>query len=398
MPREFGVPDEIIRGVLKKELPVSAYSEYMKPIHDKHVIGINSAFLIGDWIDIVFFGDRGWFLSNREALAKFPGIKVSCSPHTNRKEYDAENVKTVARSRTGRGISNERNSVAWNSNSGAAAISLAYHLGAKRVILLGFDMKLDESGYQHWHQLYKTAGDRRPAKRLPFGRHLIGFAQIAKDAKRFNMEIINASPDSAIKELPKTSVKDLLNGEFKPEEPEKKKYRRNFLNEMIKKHKFTTGAEIGVHRGRLTRFLLLKNKELTMYAIDLWGRNYRVMSENERDRRKRENQRAIYRDFHNATRSFRNRVKVLRGISWNMADNIKDGSLDFIFVDADHAEDSFRNDLKAWIPKVKETGLISGHDYSFPGVNKVITEMIPNVSLAGYDDVWYIFKKDLQWI
>jgi hypothetical protein len=212
IPVQFGVPKEVISGVQNKSLPVSAYSPYMQAIHDKHVIGVNAAYLIGNWIDIVFFGDRRWYFDNREQLTHFPGLKVSCSPVLKDKKYKTENVKMMGRDSKGRGISDNPETVSWNSNSGAAAISLAVHTGANRIILLGFDMTLSTDGNQHWHQLYKPAGDRRNAKKLPFGRHMIGFEMIAKDAKRKRVKIINASPDSAITQFEKTTVNELLNG------------------------------------------------------------------------------------------------------------------------------------------------------------------------------------------
>ena len=45
---------------------------------------------------------------------------------------------------------------------------------------------------------------------MPFDRHLRGFSDMAKDAKRRGIEIINASPDSAITCFPKYSIKELL--------------------------------------------------------------------------------------------------------------------------------------------------------------------------------------------
>ena len=45
---------------------------------------------------------------------------------------------------------------------------------------------------------------------MPFHRHLRGFPQIAKDAKQMGVEILNASPDSAIECFRKVTVKELL--------------------------------------------------------------------------------------------------------------------------------------------------------------------------------------------
>jgi hypothetical protein len=183
----------------------------MAAIHKKHVIGVNVSYLIGDWIDIAFFGDSGFFLQQQEGLAKFEGLKVCCHPNIEKHKW----IKYLPRNTNKtRGISDNPYSVCWNHNSGSAAISLAAHAGAKRIILVGFDMKLDNQSKQHWHDLYGRIANNRQKKApvMPFHRHLRGFADIAKDARNMGIEIINACPDSAIVQFPKCSVKDLLNG------------------------------------------------------------------------------------------------------------------------------------------------------------------------------------------
>ncbi len=63
-------------------------------------------------------------------------------------------------------------------------------------------------------------------------------------------------------------------------------------------------------------------------------------------------------------------------LSWDAAALYADASLDFVFIDADHAYESVLKDIKAWLPKVKPGGLIAGHDYSqdFPGVMLAVAE------------------------
>lgn len=63
-------------------------------------------------------------------------------------------------------------------------------------------------------------------------------------------------------------------------------------------------------------------------------------------------------------------VRLIKGISWEVASQFEDESLDFVFIDADHAFESVTKDLDAWWPKVKKGGIMAGHDYSFayPGV------------------------------
>ena len=206
---QFEIPDSVVRKVINGTASVSTYSPYMSYLHDKHVIGVNVAYLIGDWIDLVFFGDSGFFLQNQKELAKFPGLKVSSHP----KVRDTSWVKFLPRdSEHPKGISSNPKKVSWNSNSGAAAISIAAHAGANRIILLGFDMKLNAAEDKHWHTLYghPDKKDERRKRKMPFRRHLLGFPEIAKDAKRMGIEIINACPDSAIECFRKATVKELL--------------------------------------------------------------------------------------------------------------------------------------------------------------------------------------------
>ena len=60
---------------------------------------------------------------------------------------------------------------------------------------------------------------------------------------------------------------------------------------------------------------------------------------------------------------FGSRVKIIKGESLAVARKIENGSADLVFLDAGHAYQSVRADILAWLPKVKPTGLIAGHDY-----------------------------------
>lgn len=206
--QQFHIPSSVVDKVYTKKEPLSAYSPYMAAIHSKHVIGVNMAYQLGNWIDFCFFGDDAWFNLHREQLREFRGVKVSCAPIFDKPSYKnkQEKIKYVPqnRSRT-HGISDTPNTVSWNANSGAAAINLAYHFGATKIVLVGFDMKHNDAGNSHWHNEYQVT------KRAVFPRHLKGFPAIALDAERLGITILNASPDSAIDVFPRHSVEDILN-------------------------------------------------------------------------------------------------------------------------------------------------------------------------------------------
>jgi hypothetical protein len=209
LTKQFDIPDSVVESVVNKTSSPNVYSPYMSKLHDKNVIGINIAYMIGNWINMVFFGDIGFFLRNEGGLAEFPGLKITCHDRVRVnwvKYLPADSSKRI-------GLSENPGTVCWNYNSGAAAISLAAHLGAKRIILLGFDMKESATGINHWHDQYNRIGAVNSKGRpiiTPYETHMKGFPWIRKDALRRGIEIINCCPDSAIESFPKCNLKEIL--------------------------------------------------------------------------------------------------------------------------------------------------------------------------------------------
>jgi hypothetical protein len=208
---QFGVPKKVVQSVIEGTLSITIFSSYMVPIHDKHVIGVNVAYKIGDWVDAMFFGDISFLYAQSENLCNFSGLKLSC--HHAAAKYPW--VKFIEKDRDHpRGISSRPDRISWNANSGAAAISVAAWAGAKRILLLGFDMQLSADKMQHFHDEYKRGKIVDEGKRRKwdgaFNRHLIGFGQIAQDAKKMGIEILNVNPDSAINEFKKVNLRDVL--------------------------------------------------------------------------------------------------------------------------------------------------------------------------------------------
>ena len=171
-------------------------------IHSENIIGVNDAFKLGDWVDICWWGDCRWGVWNHEALQEFKGLNVSCT------RCNCQHPNTLkVRRREGFGISDNPAEVFWNRNSGASAINLAYHLGARRIILLGFDMKMKD-GHHNWHSNHRS----NPRAAIYQERYLPVFEKIAADASRLRVEIVNATPDSELKIFPMVKLEEVVNG------------------------------------------------------------------------------------------------------------------------------------------------------------------------------------------
>ena len=163
-------------------------------IHDKHVIGVNNAYLLGDWVDVGWFGDKKWLLWHRNSWKKSPCIKASCNHDREVLKHDSGWIHFMSRGKAA-GIETAPGSIAWNRCSGSSAINLAYHLGATRIVLIGFDMH-DVDGKKNFHKDHKDNGN------APYKKFLGCYGDIAKDAVELGVEIINATPDSALRHFP----------------------------------------------------------------------------------------------------------------------------------------------------------------------------------------------------
>lgn len=89
-------------------------------------------------------------------------------------------------------------------NSGAAAISLAAHLGAQRVVMLGFDCQ-HTNGLTHWHGSHPQGlGDAGSVGK--WGKH---FEDLARDLLG-RVEVLNASRASALECFQRVNLEDVL--------------------------------------------------------------------------------------------------------------------------------------------------------------------------------------------
>ena len=77
-----------------------------------------------------------------------------------------------------------------------------------------------------------------------------------------------------------------------------------------------------------------------------------------------------------------------------VASQIEDETIDFIFLDAWMTSEQIANDLRVWYPKIKKGGLFSGHDYGIQvekELNKFFEEfsISPKVSKFDLTFMWY---------
>ncbi len=174
--------------------------------------------------------------------------------------------------------------------------------------------------------------------------------------------------------------------------------RCSWLVNIINNEGYKSGAEIGCLEGAMTRHILKGCLGLQVfYAVDLWSWDAYEGEEGHERLRERWNFPTIKKRFDKVACVFPKRIVVLHGISWEMAEKVEDNSLDFVFIDANHSYECVVKDIKAWTPKLRPGGLLSGHDFSerYSGVVDAVTELTSNFSLS-VDHVWWCKKEDVM--
>lgn len=120
-------------------------------------------------------------------------------------------------------------------------------------------------------------------------------------------------------------------------------------------YKTGVGAEIGTYRGEFAELLFEKWKGKMLCIDDLsYGDKSEIY------------QRLQFNDY-----------AMLIGDSLEISKIISDNCLDWIYIDTDHDYESIKRDYYAWYPKVRDGGVISGHDYGDNefGVKRFVDEL-----------------------
>ncbi len=154
-------------------------------------------------------------------------------------------------------------------------------------------------------------------------------------------------------------MQDLPNGWFESDEIE----RLRELTQKIPDNGIM--VQIGVYRGKSVCALkdLILQKNLTVLAVDVFECN----------------ELGIFKDeFEQNIKNFNleNNVKTYMMTSVEASKYVSDKSVDLIFIDGDHTYDSVKLDIQSWEPKLKNDGIICGHDYdTWYGVKLAADEM-----------------------
>lgn len=88
-------------------------------------------------------------------------------------------------------------------------------------------------------------------------------------------------------------------------------------------------------------------------------------------------------------------VEPIIATSLEAAAQFEDRSISFLMIDASHRFKDVQDDIKAWWPKIKLGGIISGDDYDWEEVKAAVDNIFPNVSTFD-NTTWYLRKNTID--
>lgn len=166
-------------------------------ITDAPVIAVNDAYRLAPWAAVLYACDGKWWSWHHGAPA-FAGLKYSIDPNAGRRWPDVRVLVNTGIS----GLESAPTGLRTGRNSGYQAINLAVHLGAARIVLLGYDMGVGPDGRAHWF------GDHPDRKPSPYHHMIAEYETLAPALAAIGVAIVNCSRRTALTCLPTGRLDD----------------------------------------------------------------------------------------------------------------------------------------------------------------------------------------------
>ena len=163
----------------------------------KKTIAINKAFYSVPFASVLYWTDSRVYNWYQNDIDNFNGLKFTIG--RNRNYNDSV---TVLRKGNKFGLEENSDAIAHGNNSGYAAINLAYHLGASKIVLLGFDMVTNDHE-SHFHDGYPTRKTKNSTYQIQF---IPAFPHIASALKNKKIKVYNTNPKSLLDCFPKITL------------------------------------------------------------------------------------------------------------------------------------------------------------------------------------------------
>ena len=119
---------------------------------------------------------------------------------------------------------------------------------------------------------------------------------------------------------------------------------------------YQRGCEVGVREGLFSEVLCKAIPDLDLLCVDRWA-----PFPGHTDLDRLPDPLMFLDEAHKRLANYK--VTYMVAASMDAVRDVPDGSLDFVYIDANHTFDFVMQDIIEWAKKVRRGGVVSGHDY-----------------------------------
>lgn len=150
------------------------------------MIVVNDAYKLAKWADVLYACDAKWWRWEKGAQS-FAGLKYSLQT-SSALFKGIQVIRNLGRD----GLTLDPTGVKAGHNSGYQAINLAVHLGAARIVLLGYDMGRPARGPSH------CFGEHPDRTQPPYAACIKAFQTLPGPLAAAGIDIVNCSRSTAL--------------------------------------------------------------------------------------------------------------------------------------------------------------------------------------------------------
>jgi len=153
-------------------------------------------------------------------------------------------------------------------------------------------------------------------------------------------------------------------------------------------------VELGAYKGKSTSFIVTeminRNRNIQFYTVDTFEGDSGSTDKTEIDAYKQVNVSSMYQEYLQNIQHIHEFFTTMVNYSNEAAEYFLDDSVDCLFIDAGHSYEAVIKDIAAWLPKMKNGGIMAGHDYhAWKGVKEAVDGAFDKPDKVE-NDCWFI--------
>lgn len=172
-------------------------------------IAINESYQRAPWADVLYGCDGEKFWRWNKGVPSFTGRKYMMDKEKYKNSSGIPKDIPRLRDAGETGLCLDPSALANGQNSAYQGINLAVHFGARRIVLLGVDLKNGAKNRKHWHDDHPWSPDEIKLERWYLKCREL-FLTIVEPLQAIGVDVVNCSPDTALTCFPRMTIAEAL--------------------------------------------------------------------------------------------------------------------------------------------------------------------------------------------